>query len=96
MSTTMKGQINAEVDTALNTAIPGTPTANSVNERVATMDDAYTATRGGYLDELAAANIPADLDLVLADTNELQSDDYPTRDGHAGHPGQATGGAGDG
>lgn len=32
----------------------------------------FTAARAGYLDELAAANIPADLDNVLADTNELQ------------------------
>ncbi|MDH5786980.1 MAG: hypothetical protein OEZ40_01630 [Candidatus Bathyarchaeota archaeon] len=71
---TMKASINTEVDNALNTAIPGSPTANSVNERVATMDDAYTATRAGYLDELAAANIPADLDAALADTNELQTD----------------------
>lgn len=35
---------------------------------------AYTAARAGYLDELAAANMPADLDKVLADTNELQTD----------------------
>lgn len=34
----------------------------------------WTDARGGYLDELAAANIPADLDAVLADTNELQTD----------------------
>lgn len=30
--------INAEVDTALNTAIPGSPAADSINERIATMD----------------------------------------------------------
>jgi hypothetical protein len=36
--------INAEVDTALNTAIPGSPTANSVNERVAAMDDKLLGT----------------------------------------------------
>ena len=36
--------INAEVDTALNTAIPGSPTANSVNERVATMDGLLLGT----------------------------------------------------
>lgn len=49
----------------------------------------YTAARAGYLDELAAANIPADIDAILtdtgttldgivdsilADTNELQTD----------------------
>ena len=30
--------INAEVDTALNTAIPGSPTADSINERIAAID----------------------------------------------------------
>jgi hypothetical protein len=32
-------EVNAEVDTALNTAIPGLPTANSINERVKAIDD---------------------------------------------------------
>lgn len=32
-------QINAEVDNALNTAIPGAPTADSINERIAAIDD---------------------------------------------------------
>jgi hypothetical protein len=36
--------INAEVDTALNTAIPDSPTANSINERVATMDGLILGT----------------------------------------------------
>jgi hypothetical protein len=31
--------VNTEVDNALNTAIPGSPTADSVNERIASMDD---------------------------------------------------------
>lgn len=35
--------INAEVDTALNTAIPGSPTSDSINERVKTLDDHITA-----------------------------------------------------
>lgn len=38
LSATMKASVNAEVDTALNTAIPGGPTADSINERVATLD----------------------------------------------------------
>lgn len=38
--------INAEVDTALNTAIPGSPTENSVNERLAALDDHVTADYG--------------------------------------------------
>jgi hypothetical protein len=61
---TALASINAEVDTALNTAIPGSPTSDSINERLKTLDDAYTAARGAYLDELAAANIPADIDTL--------------------------------
>jgi hypothetical protein len=38
-----------------------------------TVVGAYSTARAGYLDELASANMPADLDLVLADTNELQT-----------------------
>lgn len=34
-----KLDVNAEVDTALDTAVPGTPTANSINERVKAIDD---------------------------------------------------------
>jgi len=32
----------------------------------------------GRLAELDGANLPADVDSILADTNELQADDYPT------------------
>jgi len=39
-NTTALAAINAEVDTALNTAIPGAPTADSINERVAAIDTA--------------------------------------------------------
>jgi hypothetical protein len=54
--------INAEVDTALNTAIPGGPTANSINERIAAIDDLTQAAGAG------------DLAAIIADTNELQTD----------------------
>lgn len=54
--------INAEVDTALNTTIPGGPTANSINQRVLAIDDLTQASGGG------------DLAAILADTNELQGD----------------------
>jgi hypothetical protein len=54
--------INAEVDGALNTAIPGSPTANSINERVAALDDLTQASGGGdlaaikgYVDDIGAA-----------------------------------------
>lgn len=54
--------INAEVDSALNTAIPGSPTADSINQRVAAIDDLTQASGAG------------DLAAILADTNELQTD----------------------
>lgn len=45
-------EVQSEVADALDAAIPGSPTANSINERIQTMDNAYTATRAGYLDNL--------------------------------------------
>jgi len=33
-------QVNTEVDNALDTAVPGAPTADSINERIKTIDDA--------------------------------------------------------
>jgi hypothetical protein len=57
LTATMKASINTEVDAALDTAIPGSPTANSINERIQTMDNAYTATRAGYLDNLSAGAV---------------------------------------
>jgi hypothetical protein len=62
-------QVNTEVDVALDTAIPGVPTAGSVNERLKTMDDADLPARlpaalvGGRIDAsvgaMAAAVITA-------------------------------------
>ena len=51
--------INAEVDTALNTAIPGGATADSINERIASMDDLTQAAGAG------------DLAAILVDTAEI-------------------------
>lgn len=45
-------EVQSEVADALDAAIPGSPTANSINERIQTMDNAYTATRAGYLDNI--------------------------------------------
>jgi hypothetical protein len=50
-------QINAEVDTALNTAIPGSPTAESINQRIKAIDE---LTEGSGSGDLAA---------ILIDTN---------------------------
>lgn len=51
--------INAEVDTALDTAIPGVPTADSINERIAAIDDLSQSGGGG------------DLAAILTDTAEI-------------------------
>jgi len=39
LTTQEKADVNTEVDNALNTAIPGAPTTDSVNERVKAIDD---------------------------------------------------------
>ncbi len=57
----------------LEAAIDSDPNTGSIAERIKTMDDAYTATRAGYLDELGAANIPADLDEVKTDTAAMDT-----------------------
>ena len=59
---TALASINAEVDTALNTAIPGSPTANSINERVAAIDDLTQASGAG---DLAAILVDTGTDGVL-------------------------------
>jgi hypothetical protein len=46
---TALASINAEVDTALNTAIPGTPTADSVNQRLVAIDALTEASGTGDL-----------------------------------------------
>jgi len=48
--------INAAVDVALNTAIPGSPTADSINQRIKAIDDLTQASGAG------------DLAAILADT----------------------------
>jgi hypothetical protein len=47
-----KLDVNAEIDSALNTAIPGSPTADSINERIASIDSKLPA--GGIGDATAA------------------------------------------
>ena len=58
--------IETSCDNSLDNAIPGSPTSDSINERFKTLDDAYTVTRAAYLDELAAANIPTDVDTLIS------------------------------
>jgi hypothetical protein len=55
-------QINTEMDNVLDTAIPGSPAANSINQRIKAIDE---LTEGSGSGDLAA---------ILADTGELQTD----------------------
>lgn len=51
--------VEAAVAATLNAAIDANATANSVFERIMTFDDAYTAVRAAYLDDVAEAGIDA-------------------------------------
>lgn len=75
MSAGMKAEVNTEVDSALNTAVPDTPTANSLNDILSELDGANTfdnttdsleAIRN-RIDTLNAAD-QVDLDAILLDT----------------------------
>lgn len=48
-------EVQSEVADALDAAIPGSPTANSINERIQTLDNAYTAARAALLDNADVA-----------------------------------------
>ena len=54
LGATAKADVNAEVDGVLDTAIPVTPTADSVNERVKRLEEDVTTARAGNLDNLDA------------------------------------------
>jgi VCBS repeat-containing protein len=64
--------VNAEVDAALDTAIPGSPTAGSINERLKALDDAYTAVRASYLDNLNVGGLVASSAEVTAIQNNTR------------------------
>ncbi len=53
-------EVNTEVDNALNSAIPGSPTADSINQRITAIDD---LTQSGGSGDVAA---------ILADTADMQ------------------------
>ena len=70
LSTLTAAQVNAEVDAALDTAIPGSPTANSVNERLKTLDDNYTSTRAAFLDKLnVTGNVASSAEVTAIQNN---------------------------
>lgn len=61
-------QVNTEVDNALNTAIPGGPTADSINQRVLAIDDLSQAAGAG---DLAAILTDTGTDGVLIGTGAI-------------------------
>ena len=67
LTTTQKASVNAEVDSALDTAIPGTPTANSVNERILTMDNNLPS------DPADASDIAAAFAALTTDVTDLET-----------------------
>lgn len=89
MSTGMKAEVEAEAETSvaviLESSIPSPAAGESYAEAISfivTLATRLSATRAGYLDELAAANIPADVDTLkvvidkLADTLEDDAGTY--------------------
>jgi hypothetical protein len=82
-------QVNTEVDNALNTAIPGTPTADSINERIKAIDDKLPTGNISDFDEstdevtladdsLTAAKIATDAGTEIANAILDQSNGIET------------------
>lgn len=78
-------QVKSQVDDSLNTAIPVSPTTDSINERIKTLDDAYTTARATKIDFLTGdafarlgvpvlASVSLDVAAVKADTAACKSD----------------------
>jgi len=65
-----------------------TDTGTTLDDLVDDLEGRLTAARAGYLDELAAANIPADLDAVLLDTGTTLQTSLDSLTNSAGEPGQ--------
>ena len=70
--------INAEVDTALNTAIPGGPTADSVNERMVALDEGTAPPIGiaGTVDDGAPAVGDFDGDAALSASDNFYNNAF--------------------
>ena len=58
LGATAQGQVNTEVDAALNAPIGDAPADGSINERIKALDNAYTAERAAHLDA-PISGIPA-------------------------------------
>lgn len=67
---TQQARINTEVDVALNTAIPGAPTADSINERLKAIDDKLPSK--GYLVGTVNSDGDVQIDESTGDFNATQ------------------------
>jgi len=76
--------VNAQVDSVLNTAIPASPTADSIYERIKTLDDNYTSARASKLDNLDATvssrATPSDVDTQVHNRLNTAIPDSPNAD----------------
>lgn len=66
--------VNAEVDTALNTAIPGSPVADSINQRIKAIDDLTQAAGAGDLAAIlvdTGTTLDANITAIKAKTDSL-------------------------
>ena len=76
MGATALSEINAEVDTALNTAIPGSPTADSINQRIKAMDDLTQASGSGDLAAIltnTSTTIPGTISTLQTDSTAIKA-----------------------
>lgn len=82
LNTAAKASVNTEIDNALNTAIPGSPTADSINERMAAIDNklpagtisdfeetSNTVDVGEWLGSAVTAAIPGKPDINIVRIN---------------------------
>ena len=86
VSTLTAANVNTEVDSGLNTAIPASPTADSVNERIKTVDN--DLNNGGRIDLLIDA-IKAKTDTIAASpvsTASATTTGVIVQDGTSGTP----------
>ena len=70
------GRLDLLIDAikAITDALPDSGALTTIDSNLTTLLSRLSAARAGYLDELSSANLPSDIDLILADTNELQTD----------------------
>jgi hypothetical protein len=86
-NTAWDAEVQSEVADALDAAVPGSPTANSINERIKTMDDANIpgalATIDDFVDtEVAAvlAAVDTEVAAIKAKTDNLPADPADSSD----------------